>query len=416
MFFDLFSKFVWFIVSTNFALSISIFDGYRYFSLFLFFLTVSLVFIKIDFTKNNREDFFIIGALFIYGASYFFFEYIDSYSWPDPSLPSRFFIVLPVMMMLFQIKDFKRVIWYGISLGAILAFIFAIYEKVVLGLGRANGGGLVPIMFGDIGMLLAFLSFISLVYFKKKKNLTWSFISFVAVFSGIGVSLLSVSRGSWVALPIVGTFLFWQCRSHFQKKTFLIFAFLIIAFGSCFSLVPQTDIKNRFNKGVEHILAYSEGGERDSSVGLRFEMWKLATYMFLEKPILGAGRESSLPLKKELVREGKVVSEAVHYKHSHNVFFDALGYRGLVGLAFEVMIYLVPFMLFYKKLNLSWEIKLYALAGAVVPLSYVLFGLTEVLFVHKVGVTIYAFYVGFFWVALRRCEDEDFESMRNFPT
>lgn len=406
---DVFSRLVWLVAAATFAASIGIYDGFRFTSLFLCLLSCWVLVSKIKVSDYTRDDYFLFFAFIAYGLSMFFFQYIDTYTWPIPSLPSRFFIILPVILLLFKVNDYKYFLWYGISIGSILAFSFAFYQYKFLGYERSDGG-LPAIMFGDMGMMLGLLSFVSCAYFYIQKNYMWLLISLIAILCGTGASFLSDSRGGWIALPIIIPFLLWQCRGLFKKRLVVTLLILLTSSISVFWFSPNASIKVRFDTAVNQVVEYYNGQAKNTSVGLRFEMWKLAGYMFLEHPILGAGRESSFELKESIAEAGKVTRPAIDFTHSHNEVFDSIGYRGVTGLIFLMVIYLVPLLLFYKKIKKyrdSWDIKVYALAGILIPFSFIVFGLTAVLFVHKVAVTMYVFSIAYFWVALRLAEKED---------
>lgn len=404
MYLNVFSKISWLAVAATFATSISIYGGYKYSTLFLCFFSIGLFFIKSDLIHFKKNDWLILGSFFIYGLSLLVFDYIDRHVFPDPKLPSRFIVVLPVMLLLFNVKNYSYYVWYGVVFGAITAFLWSLYEKIILGQVRVSNG-FVSIIFGDVGILLAMLSLVAAIYFNRQKHFLGMAISLLAVLCGIGASALSASRGGWIALPAVVFFLFWQFRNVVKLKFSVGFLFFLILAVSIFVLIPQTGVKARVDAAVTEVFNYTvKDQQRESSVGARFEMWKLATYMFLENPILGAGRQSSSSIKKELVLSGKIIPLAARYSHSHNILFDALGYRGIVGFLLEIMVYLVPLLLFLRKIrehHNDWDIKIYAVAGSIVPISFMLFGLTEVVFIHGLGVTMYVFPIIYFWTSLR---------------
>ncbi len=90
---------------------------------------------------------------------------------------------------------------------------------------------------------------------------------------------------------------------------------------------------------------------------------------------------------------------AASYPHAHNEYIDALGLRGLVGFAALLAVYLVPLRLFLSKLrpsHMNWRVRCYALAGALIPLSYMIFALTDSMFSNNIGVMLYVFPIAFF--------------------
>ncbi|WP_421856272.1 O-antigen ligase family protein [Marinomonas sp.] len=400
--------FVWFFASLTFAISIGISGGYGIATSLLLICSASLVYLKPKWPELTEDDRRLFYTFLAFGLSMFFFVFIDDFQLRDLDRPSRFILVLPVLLLLLQEKNRKVWLWYGVVIGAIFAFGLAWYERFILGYVRAEGGQH-PIMFGDTGMLLGMLSFASSIYFLSHKRYFWLVLSLIAGGCGVGASVLSASRGGWVALPLIGFFLYWQSRFLFKRRTWFFLGIVTCLLIISAVLIPQTGVKERIDEAFGDISHYASGVNKDTSVGLRFEMWKAAFYMFQESPVLGAGMHSSIVVKKELLDEGLVIPEALAYDHAHNEYINALGYRGIVGLAFLLLVYLVPLRLFLKKMDQykeDWNIKSYAMAGALVPMCYMDFGLSQVMFAHNIGVMMYAFPIVYFWAAVRWAEKE----------
>lgn len=405
---EVFFVFVWFFASLTFAISLGISGGYGIATSLLFICSASLVYLKPKWPELTEDDRRLFYTFLVFGLSMFFFVFIDGFQLRDLDRPSRFILVLPVLLLLLQEQNRKVWLWYGVVIGAIFAFGLAWYEREILGYGRAEGGQH-PIMFGDTGMLLGMLSFASSTYFLSHKRYFWLVLSLIAGLCGVGASILSASRGGWVALPIIGFFLYWQSRFLFKRRAWLSLGGVTCLLVISAVLIPQTGVKERIDEAFGDISHYASGVNKDTSVGLRFEMWKAAFYMFQESPVLGVGMHSSIVVKKELLDEGLVIPEALAYGHAHNEYINALGYRGIVGLAFLLLVYLVPLRLFLKKMDQykeDWNIKSYALAGALVPMCYMDFGLSQVMFAHNIGVMMYAFPIVYFWAAVRWAEKE----------
>jgi O-antigen ligase len=139
-------------------------------------------------------------------------------------------------------------------------------------------------------------------------------------------------------------------------------------------------------------------------------MWKAALIMFKGSPFIGVGEYGSVSVKTRIVEEGVVSKEVLGYSHAHNEYINALGLSGIVGFIFLMSIYLVPLKLFLKKMRQypdNWNIKSYAMAGALVPMSYMDFGLSQAMFSHNIGVMMYAFPIVYFWAAVRWAEREE---------
>lgn len=404
-----FSAFVWFSAALTFALSLGISSGYGIGTVLIFLSSFALCVLKPKLSEFTKEDRVLFSVFALYAIAMFVFAYLDGWHVRELDRPSRFILALPVMLLLLKLVGRVQWLWFGVVLGAILAFTLAVYERSVLGFGRAQGSQH-PIMFGNIGMMLGLISFVSSMYFLAKKRYLWLALSIVGGLCGIGASVLSASRGGWVALPLIGFFLLWQSRFLLGKKTLVgalaTSVFLIVVAVA----VPQTGIKDRIDEAVSDVVKYDTGVDKKTSVGLRFEMWKAALVMFKSSPFIGVGEYGSVSVKAKIVEEGIVSKEVLGYSHAHNEYINALGLNGIVGFIFLMGIYLIPLKLFLKKIRQypdNWNVKSYAMAGALVPMSYMDFGLSQVMFSHNIGVMMYAFPIVYFWAAVRWAEKEE---------
>ncbi|WP_394180970.1 O-antigen ligase family protein [Marinomonas posidonica] len=407
------STLTWLFSGLMFALCISIPDGYRIGAGGLLLLSLSLFFLKPKWSMLNKDDrllfwVFVVFVISIYGAALSDWIRFDSVVKKTLDRFSLFIFVLPVMVLLLNVSGRKEWLWYGVVIGAMSGFSLALYERLVLGLGRARGSEN-AILFGNISMLLGFLSLTAAAYFFYQKRFFWLVLALSGGVCGIGGSVLSGSRGGWVAAPLVIFFLLWVFRNLLGKKLLsklILFLLLII---SIIVLVPQTGVQARIGQAVSNITHYADNTAKETSVGLRFDMWKAAVYMFQQNPIIGFGESQVKKNKQNLADIGSVSHKIVRFHHAHNEFLDAASKRGLIGLFFILVLYLVPLKLFMNKIRQNecdWKIKFYAVAGALVPMSYIGFGFTNVMFTQKIGVIMYAFSIVLFWVAVKNAENE----------
>jgi O-antigen ligase len=406
-----FSAFVWLSAALTFALSLGISSGYGIGTALIFLSSSALCVLKPKLSEFTKEDRVLFSIFALYAIAMFVFAYLDGWHIRELDRPSRFILALPVMLLLLKLVGRVQWLWFGVVLGAILAFTLAVYERSVLGFDRAHGSQH-PIMFGNIGMMLGLISFVSSMYFFAKKRYIWLALAIVGGLCGIGASVLSASRGGWIALPLIGFFLLWQSRFLLGKKpligVLIASIFLIVVAVAA----PQTGIKDRIDQAVSDVVKYDTGVDKKTSVGLRFEMWKATLIMFKGSPFIGVGEYGSVSVKTRIVEEGIVSAEVLGYSHAHNEYINALGLNGIVGFIFLMGIYLIPLKLFLKKIRQypdNWNVKSYAMAGALIPMSYMDFGLSQVMFSHNIGVMMYAFPIVYFWAAVRWAEREELD-------
>lgn len=404
-----FISLVWLFAALTLALSLGIPGGYNIGATFIILSSLGLFFLKPKWKILDREDRLLFWAFFVFAISMCFSVYLDGMSTRELDRPSRFIFALPVIVLLLCSSNRKEWLWYAVSFGAVFAFGVALYQRLVLGVYRADGE-INAIMFGNTAMLLGFLSFAGAIYFHSQKRLSYVIFMLLGGLCGLGASVLSGTRGGWVGLPFISLFMFWQCRDLIGRKALVIVSSLAIVFVVTLVSVPQTGIQQRVSEAVSNIVTYVDGTAPETSVGARIDMWKSAIYMFEQSPIFGVGLSQVVSIKTQLALAGKISNVSAQFSHAHNEYLDALSKRGLFGFLFLLMIFLLPLRLFLKKLKLyksNWQVRPYAIAGALIPMCYMDFGLTQVMFSHNIGVVMYAFPIVYFWAALRWAEREE---------
>jgi O-antigen ligase len=215
-------------------------------------------------------------------------------------------------------------------------------------------------------------------------------------------SLLSGSRGGWIGLPVVAFVLYKSYGHRFSKSVkALVIAGLMLVGLAVYSL-PQTGLQGRVQEAVNDISSYYSDENRDTSLGLRFEMWRGASQLIMERPLLGWGEAGYAEAMSELGEQGEITYKASQYDHAHNEFIDALAKRGVIGLVVLLALYFVPLRLFASGLkHPSLETRSLAVAGTLLAVGYIDFGLSQAFLAHNSGVMFYAFWLSLLWGCYR---------------
>ncbi|CAG9296032.1 O-antigen ligase [Celerinatantimonas diazotrophica] len=391
-----------------FAMALTVRSGYSYGATLL--LLGALVMLACRscgiFEGLDKADKYLLATFVIYGLSFILFRFVHVIEAAGFDKPSRFVIGVVLYLFLRRYPFKINWLWYGIAMGTIAGVMIGGYERFVEGFSRAQSN-LHPIMFGDISMLLGLLSLTGILYFKAlNANRSIVFMMLGSV-SGIFASILSGSRGGWIALPVAIIYIFWQGRELLGKKQVrMIFAgsvLLAVAVGC----VPQLGVSQRIEEATSNIQNYVSGHNENTSVGMRFQMWKAALYMFSEHPVLGVGKYDLRQYKQQLADQGIIDQAVVHFGHAHNEYLTNLSEYGAIGFILLLLVYLVPMRLFAQKViryRNHWQLKSLAMAGVLVPASFMDFALTQSLFSHNSGVMIYILAILIIWAAIRNQE------------
>jgi len=318
-------------------------------------------------------------------------------------IPSRFVLVIPAMLLLLAYPPKPAAIWGGLAVGAIAAGVFAGWQSLDLGMSRADGFTN-PIQFGNISLLLGVLCLAGLPWAKSRHQAVfWTGLLLVGAELGILGSVLTGSRGSWISLPFCLFFLY-QCYADTLGKRRAILGLFAIA--ATFA-IPRAGVAERMQQAFAETTGYVTAGDAENSSGARLEMWRIGAMIFPEHPWLGWGKQGYMNKKEQLIESGQASPIISEHTHLHNEYLDALVKRGLPGLASVLALYLTPLLLFVREMKRTGpKGRPYAVAGTLLVVCYLGFGLTQAFLTHNNGVTMFAFLLAVLWASLRSHERE----------
>jgi O-antigen ligase len=318
-------------------------------------------------------------------------------------IPSRLVLVIPALLLLLAYPPNPAAIWSGLAVGAIATGLFAGWQNLDMGMSRADGFTN-PIQFGNISLLLGVLCLAGLPWAKSRPQAVfWTGLLLVGAELGILGSVLTGSRGSWVSLPFCLFFLYRCYGDWLGKRQAIISLFAIIALFA----IPNNGVKERLQQAVAETTGYVNAGDAENSSGARLEMWRIGLMIFPQHPWLGWGKQGYMNKKEQLIEAGQASPIVREHTHLHNEYLDALVKRGLPGLASVLLLYLAPLLLFAREMKRAGpKARPYAVAGMLLVICYLGFGLTQAFLTHNNGVTMFAFLLAVFWASLRRHEHE----------
>jgi O-antigen ligase len=116
-------------------------------------------------------------------------------------------------------------------------------------------------------------------------------------------------------------------------------------------------------------------------------MWKLGVEGVAQAPLWGQGDQGWLDMRDAAVADGRLSPFAVRFTHLHSEYLNVMFKRGLLGLALYLALYLVPMLMFFKPYlkDERPEVRALAMAGMVIPMMFMDFGLTQTFLSHNSG-------------------------------
>ncbi|QTD45165.1 O-antigen ligase family protein [Ottowia testudinis] len=304
----------------------------------------------------------------------------------------------------------------GLPIGCAGMGLLALWQVWGLGMERATGYTN-AIQWGNLALLLACLNAVSLAVFWRQHGALWRAGMALAVTLSLAASLLSQSRGGWLALAAIfplWLWLTWRLRRRVFGRLLAALGVLLLTLMLVLSLTPR--FNERIALAAMEISAYLDNGKTDTSLGLRLAQYRLAAQLIPEKPWLGWGARGFVDEMQRRVDAGEYGSEMMQYPQIHNDFLDAWVKVGLGGVLWQAALFAWVLAIFWPSParmarhaedNPRWrEALTLRVMGAMVPVSYFMFGMSQPFFNHNSGIMCFVFYVTVLWAALQRVERE----------
>lgn len=292
-------------------------------------------------------------------------------------------------------------LWWGAAFGALAACGIVLVRWLALGVDRVHVPGINAIPFGNLSLVLGVLSLLWALRFSQT-----SLLFLLAALAGLVTSLLSGTRGGWVTLPAVALVLAfchgaeirraWSAQPMPVRVLAGVGVALVIVFAVWQALPRATAL-------IDDLRGYLGQGVTRTSVGLRLDMWHAAWTLFLQKPLLGWGEGAMRPELQRLIAAGELNEQARYFGFQlHSDVLDTLARRGLLGLITLLLVYAVPLVGFVRRLGCGdADVRTFALAGTLVVVTFVGFGLTQSQFRDERSFAAYLVLVVACWVFTR---------------
>ncbi|WP_299231256.1 O-antigen ligase family protein [uncultured Halomonas sp.] len=295
--------------------------------------------------------------------------------------------------------------WGGVALGGMLTGAWSLWQRLELGVSRASGHDpLHAILFGNISLLTGMFCLAGVAWaISRPRRPVWLLVLLAGAIGGVMASVLSGTRGGWIAMPLI-LLVFHRgfiSRLSGGQKVSLWLAVAVLMAG--LYLVPQTGVQQRISQAVDEVTHYLEGEATDTvSVSTRFEMWRGTGRLILEAPLLGHGAETYHSRMVAMAELGELAETVASHRHAHNDLLDAWVKYGLPGLVLLLALYVLPLWLFRSGLSHSDPgHRALAVSGLLLPVAFIDFGLTYSFMAYAVGVMLYGVWLVVIWTFYR---------------
>jgi O-antigen ligase len=302
--------------------------------------------------------------------------------------PMRWLLLLPIFFLLRRYIVDWRVVAIGMSIGVFVTVAIATHQVYVLGLNRAYGASNHPIPFAELMVVADLLLWMLMIYAWNNGNKIISFILLVASLAGFYGSLLSVTRGAWLAyIFMIAIWLLYMFKRGFSDKVRFFSAPIIARFLLAvlvFYTVSQTDqyqvLQSRSMTTVNNLAE----GNYNSAIGPRLAIYQDAFNVIKQYPF-GIGTDNFSSIK------------SYGASHAHNELLNLWVENGIQGVIALLLLLGYAFKVFYKNLNHANDlVSVYSACGLMLIVSYMIFGFSQAVFSHHQTIIFFIFYLYFF--------------------
>jgi O-antigen ligase len=326
------------------------------------------------------------------------------------------FLIYPILLVLYkQFEPRFESLYIGAALGGIIAFIWAFYMVYINGESRPTLHG-TPISFGNTGVLIAITC--AVAYDLNRVNhifkKSFSYLLIFGVFSGVGISFLSGSKGGWLSLLTVFTLFYWGSLLQMTRIQKIV-AIVIFILSMLLIVHPSSVVNQRLleaKNGFEHWL--ETGKDRDGSVGARLNMYTFGLSIADKVPFFGLGPQGVDELWIEQAASGKTDPNwapngmySHEGNHLHNEFLTVYLWKGPFGLIAHLLVYLFAAVHFYRKRKSTNSIQRSAATlGLLTLICYAEFAFTDAGWYVNANRQIFLFWIlTLFGVTMGRLRD-----------
>ncbi|MFJ9532680.1 O-antigen ligase family protein [Herbaspirillum sp. NPDC101396] len=322
----------------------------------------------------------------------------------DRGLRLAVFPLIFWVLFFVPLRHIKLLQW-SFFVAAIVAAVKAYFVTRGWEIREGNIGFLSIIAYSDIAFLAGVLCLTCRGWSTSKSN--WILLLRVfACVAGAFTSILTATRGSWLAVPLwlIFFFVFSDIR---PRQKWLWSGALVTAVVLVFSL--NQGARDRVRSVQSDLASYSQGEGRSTSTGIRLQLWSAALRLIEREPVFGIGRENYEPSIRQMYERNEVTKDLTSLAHSHNEILFNTVISGSFGLLALLAVYIVPGYYFARELrNESEDVRTAARSGCILVLGFFAFGLTDLMFFWPMLGGYYIITAGVFLAAIvkaKRAQD-----------
>lgn len=287
---------------------------------------------------------------------------------------SRFVLAVPIFMLLRRMRlEVFTTLQYGFPIAAIAGCLMARDN----GVGRFGITTLDLIHFGNFELILGVLSMFC-INWTGRDSFMLRALKIIGFMAGIYASIISGSRGGWIALPVFALLFIYFKFGKVSLKAIAVTS-LVLLLSCLIAFTSSKAVHQRVDALKDNLAAFHQGN-LDTSAGVRFQLYKAAGEIFAQHPVFGVGPEGFALEMDPMLKIGKITPLAAELGKGevHNELLSKAAGMGIFGLLAMLSVYWVPLRIFYRaSLAKVAQVRQSGMLGMVFVCAFIVFGLTS---------------------------------------
>lgn len=376
---------------------------------FLMVITAVVILVKEGLPDMNKADYW-----FVFAASVMLVATILSQAIHNNFLirfwdsPSRFLLAIPVYMVFKRLSArVLSILGIGIPVRAMTGLLAAAINQYY-NVGMLDTRWTVPFMnpihFGNLALLLGVLSLCSINWTKPDSRYLL-ILKLLGFMSGVCASVLSGTRGGWVAVPFM--LLAWgMFQPHLDKLKWTMWCAITTFLLPIMAYFLVESVHQRVDQTIAELISISQGN-LNTSFGIRLQLWRAAIIIFMQNPFFGVGPDAFFQTFIRLQQDGILQSlpPDIYDTEVHSYYFALLAELGLFGLLAGISALAIPLVLFFRFSRSNEQfVRVAASMGACTVTAFICFCFTVEMFNLKMIASFYALTVAVLLGASNRQE------------
>ncbi len=306
--------------------------------------------------------------------------------------PSRFLLAVPVFLALRQMemRTFTA-LQYGLPLGALAALVSVLviprdWKDHPLASQFSN-----HIHYGDSALMLGILSVLS-IHWAQRDRFPVLALKVCGLAAGLYLSAQSGARGGWAAIPVF--VVLWVLLSRHPGKPWrkLAIGAASVTLVAVLSYAFVETVQDKANM-IYSDLGNFVHGQKDTSLGIRLQLWGAALHLFAEYPVFGVGPGGFAQAMGPLSEGGIITQAAAGYGRGevHSEILAKAAGLGIFGLLSILSVYFVPLAIFIRAArSAAGPARKAAFMGICFVVGFFIFGLSVEIFNLKMTAAFYS--------------------------